>query len=300
MLLLLVLVALASAQQTICEKYSAALGVNQTTLMKTVVSAIVVNEVSNSKIVQFFDGTKPPGSINFLADTEQFNRLAGGLVAFFGAALGCKAPGFPKYNGPSDMKALHQPMGIGKTEFDLFNDIFIETLAGLGVDFGDQRTIRMVLDGFAPAIINPKVLTICEKYSGALGLNQTALMQTIVGQIIVAEVSNPRILAFFNGTTPPGSTNFLANPAALARLSNGLVAFFGAALGCNSPSFPKYTGPTDMKALHQPMGISKSNFVLFNDIFVQKLAALGVDLGDQATIRTVLDSFADAIINPHA
>jgi len=266
--------------------------------MVTVVSAILVAEVSNPKIVPFFDGTKPPGSTNFLSNQAAFKALSNGLVAFFGAALGCNQAGFPKYTGPTDMR-FHQNMRIGKVEFDLFNDIFINTLATLGVSFADQMTIRGVLNSFASAIINPTVQSICEKYAAALGLNQTALMENVVLNVVLAEVTNPRIVIYFNGTKPPGSTNFLNNQAALNNLLDGLVAFFGAALGCNAPTFPKYTGPQDMRALHQPMGIGKTDFNLFNDIFVNKLAMLGVDLGDQATIRSVLDSFAGAIINPN-
>lgn len=135
-------------------------------------------------------------------------------------------------------------MPIGRAEFDLFNDIFITTVGKLGVVAADQVTIRSLLDSFASQIVNPK--TICPKYATALGVTQIKLMTDIVGKVVTAEVSNPQILPFFNGVSPPGSRNIVGSPTEVTRVSNGLVAFFGGALGCTDTGFPKYTG-ADMK-----------------------------------------------------
>lgn len=143
------------------------------------------------------------------------------------------------------LQAVHAKMPISKVEFDLFNDIFIAALAKLGVDAGDQATIRSVLNSFESAIVNPSY--ICPKYAKALGVSQTTLMTTVVTAVVTKEVGDPTIVGFFNGTSPPGSTNFLTSKPDFDRLAGGLVAFFGAALGCDDPAFPKYTGVTDMK-----------------------------------------------------
>lgn len=72
--------------------------------MNTIVTAVVNDELASPAIKVFFNGTAPRGSIDFTTNKPQFDRLAGGLVAFFGAAIGCKDPAFPKYTGNPDMK----------------------------------------------------------------------------------------------------------------------------------------------------------------------------------------------------
>jgi hypothetical protein len=49
---------------------------------------------------------------------------------------------------------------------------------------------------------------------------------------------------YFNGQKPAGSMNFLnpKNKLALDGLANGLVAFFGTALGCSDETIPPYGG----------------------------------------------------------
>lgn len=136
-------------------------------------------------------------------------------------------------------------MPISAVETKKFNDIFITTVGKLGVDSGDQVTIRQLLDGFNNQIVNPSY--ICPKYAKALGITQVKLMQTIVTEVLNREVADPDIKIYFNGTKPEGSKNILADADQVNRLSGGLVAFFGAALGCNEAGFPKYTGPADMK-----------------------------------------------------
>lgn len=138
-------------------------------------------------------------------------------------------------------------MPISVADFNKFNDLFILALSELGVDTTDRTLIRSVLDSFASAIVNPTY--ICPKYARALGVTQQGLMTTVVGAVVTKEVSDPAIVGFFNGTLPPGSTNFLTSKPDFDRLAGNLVAFFGAPLGCTDPAFPKYTGVTDMKVI---------------------------------------------------
>lgn len=94
-----------SGQQTICERYAKALGVTHENLMKTIVNEVVAQELASPVIKPFFDGRLPAGSTDFTATSNKaaFDKLAAGLVAFFGGALGCSEAGFPKYTG-ADME----------------------------------------------------------------------------------------------------------------------------------------------------------------------------------------------------
>lgn len=90
----------------ICPKYAKALGVTQIKLMTDIVTAVVNAEVADPAILPFFNGVSPPGSRNIVGSPAEVNRVAGGLVAFFGGALGCTETGFPKYTG-ADMKVKY-------------------------------------------------------------------------------------------------------------------------------------------------------------------------------------------------
>jgi len=280
--------------QTICQKYAQALGLSQIQLMTAIVNAVVTAEVSDPAVRLFFDGSVPQGSINFLANTSAFNRLAANLISFFGAAVGCTDPLFPVYRGNPDMKKVHMFMPIDYDTFEMFNTIFIGALAKLGVDQPDQAAIRGVLDSFAGAIVNPRI--ICGKYSRALGVSELALMQTVVTAVVKAELAEPTVLPFFNGQVPPGSINFLTNVSGYNNLAGNLVAFFGGALGCDQ-NFPAYTGNRNMRMVHSRMPITQNIFSNFNNAFQMALGNLGVARGDQMTIRSILDSFAQFIVN---
>jgi truncated hemoglobin YjbI len=283
---------------TICQKYAAALGVSQLTLMTTAVTAIVKAEVSDPGIQAFFNGTLPPGSINFLTNVTEYNRLAKNLIAYFGAALGCNDPSFPIYMGNPDMHAVHAKMPIGPNQFREFNRNFVMALALLGVSSADQMTVAAFLDGFATKIINSMYfLRICPYYSSALGVSEVTLMTTIVSQVVGAELADPSILPYFNGQIPPGSINFLNNTVQYNRLATNLVAFFGRALGCNSPGFPPYTGSGNMQAVHADMKLTTTLFNKFVNIFVNVVANLGVSSSDQYLIRAYLNSFMSAIVS---
>lgn len=89
--------------------------------------------------------------------------------------------------------------------------------------------------------------TICEKYSTALNLSQMNFMDTVVNQVLEDELANPTIRVFFDGTAPAGSTDFTKSTTNFSTLTGHFTTFFGSALGCNDPAFPKYTGNMDMK-----------------------------------------------------
>jgi len=279
---------------TICEKYAGALKLSQIQLMNTIVNKIVQNEVADPLVRLFFDGTAPPGSTNFLNNTGALTGLASSLVSFFGGALGCNDPTFPKYTGDTDMKRVHARMPIDQDTFSRFNAIFVQTLRSLGVVESDLSTINGLLDSFALAIVNPT--TICPKYAGALEITQIKLMTAVITAVVKKELADPQILPFFNGQVPPGSTNFLTNTTAYNKLAGNLISFFGGALGCVEPGFPKYTGNPSMKQVHQRMPITQSLFSDFNNNLIQALGDLGVTSADQLTVRRVLDTFQSGIV----
>lgn len=88
-------------------------------------------------------------------------------------------------------------------------------------------------------------------------------MTAIVTEVVNTELANPQIKPFFDGTLPAGSTNFTApaNKAKYDKLAGGLVAFFGNALGCTDPTFPKYMG-ADMRVSISVCDVDRL-FVLF-------------------------------------
>jgi len=185
-------------------------------------------------------------------------------------------------------------MPIDQDTFARFNAIFVQTLRAIGVAEVDLSTINGLLDSFALPIVNPT--TICPKYAGALEISQIKLMTAVITAVVKKELSDPLILPFFNGQTPAGSVNFVANTTAFNKLATNLITFFGGALGCVEPGFPKYTGNPSMKAVHQRMPISQALFSDFNNNLIQALGDLGVTSADQLTVRRVLDTFAPSIV----
>jgi len=279
---------------TICEKYANALMLSQLNLMTAVVDTIVKGEVGDPLVKLFFDGSVPAGSTNFLNDTQALARLEAGLIAYFGAALGCNDPSFPKYMGQTDMHKLHANMPIDQDTFARFVSVFLVALRSLGVSESDISTIFALLDSFAVQIVDPK--TICPKYAGALGITELQLMTTVINTVFKKELADPTILPFFNGMVPPGSIDFLTNTTQFNRLAKNLIGFFGAALGCTR-NFPPYTGNPNMMMVHAKMPIDMEIFSNFNNDIIQALGDLGVSSADQLTVRRVLMTFSTSIVN---
>jgi hypothetical protein len=103
----------------------------------------------------FFDGHIPAGSTNFTdpANGAKLGALAGGLVAFFGTALGCTDSGFPTYTG-GDMKTVHSAMPIGLKEFNTFNGALLSVLRTAGMSQPDLDAVNAVLQSTKGDICN--------------------------------------------------------------------------------------------------------------------------------------------------
>jgi hypothetical protein len=129
--------------------------------------------------------------------------------------------------------------------------------------------------------------TLCEKYQG--GGTQEELVSLIVGNVVVAVVTDPITLPFFDGSAAPGLTNFTAGGAPLDNLVASLIAYFGssAILGCNEAGFPEYLGGP-MGAVHAKLPIDYLVFVTFNAHVVEQADLLGVEDADLLLIAKVL------------
>jgi len=143
-------------QGSICDRYSDALSVSNKDLVNKVVKGTVMRVVAEGAPTKiYFDGTKPPGSLNFL-DPKNKNALDGlihGLVTFFGDALGCSDGTIPPYRGPS-LRAVHGIMGINVDEFNFFNNELIGVLRGAGVVPKDLTAVHRVLNNTKSAIVS--------------------------------------------------------------------------------------------------------------------------------------------------
>jgi len=282
---------------TFCNKYSQALGLTNNKLVTTVVTG-VVGKITAPGVptLKYFDGTKPQGSLNYLdpKNADDLNALVGALVQFFGTALGCTDGTITPYTGPS-MDKVHQPMGINKAESQFFNDQVIAVLAGAGVTQEDQTTARNLLGSLNKQIISQ---TICDRYSDALKVSNKALVTSVVTGVFgkITAPSTPT-LKFFNGVQPPGSTDYLnRNKDALPGLVNGLVTFFGQALGCHDGTIAKYGGPT-MKQVHGPMGVNNLAFNFFNFQVIGVLRAAGVAPADLNAVHGLLNNTKADIVS---
>jgi truncated hemoglobin YjbI len=289
--------------QSICDKYSTALSLNNSALVTTVVTGTVgqlLNASNGLKI--YFDGTKPAGSVDFTAsaNSAKYNTLASHLVEFFGSALGCTDKSIANYSGNPNMAAVHQSMGINQAETLKFNELLIGVMRGAGVTEPDLKTVAGVLHATRNDICNktnPDCSTFCFNYSlGGVLTNKQLMTAVVSGSVAVA--LNSTLKKFFDGTFPAGSVDFTAsaNSAKFTTLSNHLVEFFGSALGCKDTTIIAYTGNSDMKAVHASMNISAAEFDAFNNAVVSVAAGLGVTTTDQAFLKSVLETTRSAIV----
>jgi len=304
MLFLFALFAVAFSTQSkrqddsICDKYSAALKLNNSALVGTVVTGAFAKLVDAKSITKkYFDGTKPSGSTDYTnpANSKQLGELAASLISFFGGALGCSDGTIPAYKGPA-MDKIHQPLGINVFESIAFNDAVIGVLAAAGVDELDQVAVRIALNGLKDQIVLQN--SICDRYSKALSVTNKELVATVVTGVFTAVTTDGApTLKYFNGVKPAGSMNFLnpKNKLALDGLANGLVAFFGTALGCSDETVPPYGGP-NMKAVHKIMRINEGEFNFFNVQVLQVLRNAGVTSTDLSAITKFLNSTRTDIV----
>eukprot|EP01115_Flamella_aegyptia_P005576 TRINITY_DN2334_c0_g1_i1.p1 TRINITY_DN2334_c0_g1~~TRINITY_DN2334_c0_g1_i1.p1 ORF type:complete len:197 (+),score=104.37 TRINITY_DN2334_c0_g1_i1:252-842(+) len=146
------------------------------------------------------------------------------------------------------------------------------------------------------AFASAQAPSICDKYSTALNVSNSDLVTLVVSQTVNAAL-NSDLKQFFDGTTPPGSTDFTSNSAAFNTLATHLVQFFGAALGCTDGSIGAYTGNPDMKAVHANMPITLAYFNAFNSALLNVLTTNGVTQADANAVGAVLESTKPAICN---
>jgi len=142
-------------QNSICDRYSAALKVNNNDLVSLVVVTTIKRiTLADTPIVQYFNGVKPPGSMNFLNPKNKLalDGLIVGLTSFFGAALGCSDDTVPVYGGPP-LKFVHRLMKINEAEFDFFNQAVVGTMRSAGVTAGDLRTVLGLLNSTKSDIV---------------------------------------------------------------------------------------------------------------------------------------------------
>eukprot|EP01128_Nolandella_sp_AFSM9_P007253 TRINITY_DN3920_c0_g2_i1.p1 TRINITY_DN3920_c0_g2~~TRINITY_DN3920_c0_g2_i1.p1 ORF type:complete len:636 (+),score=216.92 TRINITY_DN3920_c0_g2_i1:62-1909(+) len=290
-------------EATLCEKYQG--DATQTDFMIGAITAIFggltdADDEFGAFTVEYFDGTTPEGSTDFTTDATALTKLAGDLVAFFGAALGCNEPDFPTYTGSTDMRAVHENMAVLPRAFDGFVNSIHKTLLAAGFSADDAGAVQSLLAGsnFKRAICTEAGCdsSICDFYTSALGLSDnSALVTDVVTKVVgkIVDDSSP-IKIYFDGTK---GTDFLTDTDAYNALAGKLVAFFGAALGCTDGSVPAYTGTdAEFEQTHQDLTISSSEAAFFNSAVVAVLNEAGASSQDQAIVASVLKSLDDVVI----
>jgi len=139
--------------------------------------------------------------------------------------------------------------------------------------------------------------------------DQVAMMTGLITSVVLGVAGDPITLPWFNGINDP--TCFTCNLTSVPtqNLLASLIAFFGAAMGCNATA--KYTGASDLSLVHSPgngfvnTSVNKAAFEHFNfqairamqNTFLPKVggpinaAQIGAIIADIQVISFVLDSF---------
>jgi hypothetical protein len=171
------------------------------------------------------------------------------------------------------MKEVHAALPITGIEYDFFNQQIIDVLESAGVASADRTFVLELLNSpdVRGAICNfgdGCFDSICNKYSKLLKKSNQDLIAAVVDAAFGAVVADPLQVPFFNGTKPPGSTNFFMNAAKLTKLKADFGAFLGRAdvLGCSNVTFPVANiDIAGLKAVHAAMPIDTAVFNAFND-----------------------------------
>jgi len=254
---------------------------------------------SNSTILQYFNGTQPAGSPNFVNNVTAQGILFNHLVQFFGQSgvFNCTDGTIGAYQG-LPLVTIHSGLGINFIADSAFNQYLLGVLQGFGVAAGDLTIIATALDSFRGSICYATDCTsICNKYS-VPGIDTNFQLVSMVISGVLAAATNPAngLLQFFNGTVPPGSPNFVANATANAILTAHLIQFFGAALGCSDGTIGAYQG-NPMAVAHANIPINNATFEGFNAAVIAVLKGMGVSAADLASVYTVLESVRVGICN---
>jgi len=239
----------------------------------------------------FFDGEIPKGSVNLLdpANADELKAFTESLAKFNGAALGCSDGTIAKYTGP-DMKKTHEKMMITASAFNFHNKQVLFVLGSKGASSDDQAKVLSTLETLRDAIVTGKD-SICDKYSTLLKVtNKQLVTNVVVGTFGKITAKDAPTLIYFNGVKPPGSTDFInKNKDQLKGLVDGLVSFFGMALGCSDGSISPYTGGS-LRSVHKKMMITLPDFLFFNRQVVSVLKIAGVSTMDAIAVDKVLNS----------
>lgn len=252
---------------------------------------------------QYFDGTKPAGSRNFVGDSALAGELVFGLVKFFGTALGCTDNSISVYKPDEpqpDMKEIHVGMGINQTEFELFNTVLLGALSdvdgtGKGLPEELKGPIGVFLAATAPDVCSEcgefEAPSLCEKWHNAAFKadsnafpDQQTMVAAVVTGVFTKLVAGPPGKEYFDGTVPCNSRDFVNGAILQKGLVRSLTAYFGqqSLLGCSQSSFPTYRGVRDMELLHKNMPINKALYTAFITAFAEvvKGALGGTDVAD--------------------
>jgi len=138
---------------SICNTYCIPTITDNVELVGAVVDGTVSKALSSPNLKQFFNGTTPPGSIDFTKDPISFSILRNHLIEFFGAALGCTDRTIGIYNGRS-LKDAHRNIPINLASFKEFNGAVTATMTSAGVRLKDVQTVASVLESTRCDICN--------------------------------------------------------------------------------------------------------------------------------------------------
>jgi len=143
-------------QNSICDRYSKALKISNKELVEPVILKVFGAATADSSIIKkYFDGRKPPGSVNYLNPKNKLalDGLVNGLTTFFGDALGCSDETIAPYGGPT-MRNVHRRMLINEMEFNFFNAAVITVLKNSGVAQRDLISVLKILNGTKGDIVS--------------------------------------------------------------------------------------------------------------------------------------------------
>jgi hypothetical protein len=157
-----------------------------------------------------------------------------------------------------------------------------------------KKTTTTSMKTTAAKSASPRPKTMCEQYGGN---DQKAFMFTLIDGVF-EKIMMGRLAAYFNGTTPTGSRDYLDpnNRDLLHFLVVRLVAFFGEILGCTEKGFPQFHRTGNFRRMHQRMFIDLADFELFNSYVLESAEAAGISSSDAGMISNVLNSFQSTIV----
>jgi len=148
------------AAESLCDKYSFVLNLNNHDLLSAIVTGTIDGLVTNSSTAVYFNGVQPPASTDFTSDGVALATLSNALISFFGGVLGCDDGSVTPYTGPATSKrsleTVHQDMGISNQVFDDFNAIMVGVCASFGVSAADQAAILAYLESTRSQVVVPQ------------------------------------------------------------------------------------------------------------------------------------------------